>query len=176
MLNSVKLQFLLVAGVSALIGYAASYGRLNPFQKADAGPAEQPKPAASSAPAAPGCCSDGLSKAGMLALADHNEAVRDKAAAEGKKPNIVFIMGDDIGWFNIGAYHRGIMAGRTPNLDKLAAAGHAVHRLLRRGELHGGPGQLHHRRTADPHRPDHRRPGRVADRHAGRRPRPSPRR
>ena len=40
-----------------------------------------------------------------------------------KKPNIVFIMGDDIGWFNIGAYHRGIMAGRTPNLDRLAAQG-----------------------------------------------------
>jgi arylsulfatase len=32
-------------------------------------------------------------------------------------------MGDDIGWFNIGAYHRGIMAGRTPNLDRLAAQG-----------------------------------------------------
>ncbi len=29
-----------------------------------------------------------------------------------KKPNIVFIMGDDIGWFNIGAYHQGIMAGQ----------------------------------------------------------------
>ena len=39
------------------------------------------------------------------------------------KPNIVFIMGDDIGWFNIGAYHQGIMAGRTPNLDRLAAEG-----------------------------------------------------
>jgi arylsulfatase len=37
------------------------------------------------------------------------------------KPNIVVIMGDDIGWFNIGAYHQGMMAGRTPNLDKLAA-------------------------------------------------------
>jgi len=32
-------------------------------------------------------------------------------------------MGDDVGWFNIGAYHRGIMAGRTPNLDRLAAQG-----------------------------------------------------
>lgn len=32
-------------------------------------------------------------------------------------------MGDDIGWFNVGAYHRGIMAGRTPNLDKLASEG-----------------------------------------------------
>ena len=41
----------------------------------------------------------------------------------GKQPNIVFIMGDDIGMWNIGAYHRGLMAGRTPNIDKLAAEG-----------------------------------------------------
>ncbi len=40
-----------------------------------------------------------------------------------KKPNILVIMGDDVGWFNVGAYHRGIMSGKTPNLDKLAAAG-----------------------------------------------------
>ena len=32
-------------------------------------------------------------------------------------------MGDDIGWFNVGAYHRGMMSGKTPNLDKLAAQG-----------------------------------------------------
>ena len=32
-------------------------------------------------------------------------------------------MGDDIGMWNIGAYHRGMMAGPTPNLDKLAAEG-----------------------------------------------------
>src|SRR5215467_13743731 len=40
-----------------------------------------------------------------------------------KPPNILVIMGDDVGWFNIGAYHRGIMSGKTPNLDKLAAEG-----------------------------------------------------
>lgn len=45
------------------------------------------------------------------------------AAASGQPPNIVFIMGDDIGWFNVGAYHRGMMAGRTPNLDRLASQG-----------------------------------------------------
>ena len=44
-------------------------------------------------------------------------------AQDANKPNIVFIMGDDIGWFNIGAYHQGMMAGRTPNLDRLAAEG-----------------------------------------------------
>jgi arylsulfatase A-like enzyme len=40
-----------------------------------------------------------------------------------KQPNIVVIMGDDIGMWNIGAYHRGMMAGRTPNLDKIAKEG-----------------------------------------------------
>ena len=40
-----------------------------------------------------------------------------------KPPNILVIMGDDIGWFNIGAYHQGIMSGKTPNIDKLAQEG-----------------------------------------------------
>jgi arylsulfatase len=44
-------------------------------------------------------------------------------AQQPSRPNIVVIMGDDIGWFNIGAYHQGIMAGRTPNLDRLASEG-----------------------------------------------------
>src|ERR1700747_2082961 len=42
---------------------------------------------------------------------------------DAKKPNILVIMGDDVGWFNVGAYHRGIMTGKTPSLDKLAAEG-----------------------------------------------------
>jgi len=46
-----------------------------------------------------------------------------QALAQEKKPNIIFIMGDDIGWSNIGVYNQGIMAGRTPNLDKLATEG-----------------------------------------------------
>src|SRR5215831_4771201 len=45
------------------------------------------------------------------------------APAADQKPNIVFVMGDDIGIWNIGAYHRGMMAGRTPNLDRLAKEG-----------------------------------------------------
>src|SRR5262249_55501171 len=40
-----------------------------------------------------------------------------------RPPNILVIMGDDVGWFNIGAYHRGIMSGKTPNLDRLASEG-----------------------------------------------------
>jgi arylsulfatase A-like enzyme len=49
--------------------------------------------------------------------------VTSTVQAADKKPNIVVIMGDDIGWFNIGAYHQGMMSGRTPNLDKLAKEG-----------------------------------------------------
>jgi arylsulfatase A-like enzyme len=45
------------------------------------------------------------------------------AAAQDKKPNILVIMGDDIGITNIGAYSLGMMAGKTPNLDKLAKEG-----------------------------------------------------
>ncbi|MDQ0438444.1 arylsulfatase [Kaistia dalseonensis] len=45
------------------------------------------------------------------------------AEAQAKPPNIIFIMGDDIGWSNIGIYNQGIMAGRTPNLDRLANDG-----------------------------------------------------
>jgi hypothetical protein len=44
-----------------------------------------------------------------------------QAAAD--KPNIVVIMADDVGWFNIGAYNQGMMAGRTPNIDSIAAQG-----------------------------------------------------
>src|SRR6201988_4705320 len=40
-----------------------------------------------------------------------------------QKPNIVAILSDDVGIWNIGAYHRGLMAARTPNLDKIASEG-----------------------------------------------------
>ena len=43
--------------------------------------------------------------------------------AQQQRPNIVVIMGDDVGWSNIGAYNQGIMSGRTPSLDRLAAEG-----------------------------------------------------
>ncbi|TFH22014.1 MAG: arylsulfatase [Myxococcales bacterium] len=50
-------------------------------------------------------------------------AAAANAQAADTKPNIVVIMADDIGWFNIGAYNQGMMAGHTPNLDRLAAEG-----------------------------------------------------
>jgi len=45
------------------------------------------------------------------------------AQAEATQPNILFIMGDDIGLMNVGAYHRGLMVGETPNIDRIAKEG-----------------------------------------------------
>lgn len=45
------------------------------------------------------------------------------AASSGRKPNILFIMGDDIGWFNVSAYNMGIMGYRTPNIDRIGREG-----------------------------------------------------
>ena len=59
----------------------------------------------------------------MIGLAVAIFACGSPTQAADTKPNILVIMGDDVGWFNIGAYHRGIMSGKTPNLDKLAAEG-----------------------------------------------------
>src|SRR5436190_10134793 len=45
------------------------------------------------------------------------------AQTEAKKPNIVVIMADDVGIWNISAYHRGMMGGSTPNIDRIAREG-----------------------------------------------------
>ncbi len=44
-------------------------------------------------------------------------------AADNKKPNILFIMGDDIGWMQPSIYHRGLMVGETPNIDRIGQEG-----------------------------------------------------
>ncbi|SDT97225.1 arylsulfatase [Pseudomonas pohangensis] len=50
-------------------------------------------------------------------------AITPVLAATETKPNILFIMGDDIGIMNVGAYHQGLMVGETPNIDRLAKEG-----------------------------------------------------
>ena len=45
------------------------------------------------------------------------------APKDQKKPNILIIWGDDIGWFNVSAYNHGIMGYRTPNIDRIAKEG-----------------------------------------------------
>ena len=46
----------------------------------------------------------------------------ETAMAE-KKPNILVLWGDDIGWYNISHNNRGAMGYRTPNIDRIAREG-----------------------------------------------------
>ena len=61
------------------------------------------------------------------ALAQAQKAATPSAAplggTTGSKPNILFIMGDDIGWYNVSAYNMGIMGYRTPNIDRIGKEG-----------------------------------------------------
>jgi Sulfatase len=64
-------------------------------------------------------------------------------------------MGDDVGWFNIGVYHRGIMSGKTPNLDKLADEGmmftdYYADRAARRGGRISSPASCRSARVSPP--------------------------
>src|SRR5689334_5255972 len=45
------------------------------------------------------------------------------ARPAGRLPNVLAIMADDIGVYNISAYHRGLMGGATPNIDRIAREG-----------------------------------------------------
>jgi arylsulfatase len=49
--------------------------------------------------------------------------LRPADAQQAQKPNILFIMGDDIGWMQPSIYHRGLMVGETPNIDKIGNDG-----------------------------------------------------
>src|SRR5512136_432550 len=45
------------------------------------------------------------------------------ALAQTEKPNILFIMGDDIGFMQPSIYHRGLGVGETPNIDRIGNEG-----------------------------------------------------
>jgi arylsulfatase len=125
MLRNTKVQMLLVLLAGAAIGYAAASGKWPSFRSSAAAPpagASEGKTCQAEEGAA-GCCDGADPRARALADPKVKAAVAEAEKKSGKKPNIVFIMGDDVGWFNIGAYHRGIMSGKTPNLDKLAKQG-----------------------------------------------------
>jgi len=49
--------------------------------------------------------------------------VANAQSAKPQQPNILFIMGDDIGWMQPGIYHRGLMVGETPNIDRIGREG-----------------------------------------------------
>ena len=59
----------------------------------------------------------------ILAVLATLTCVATPSQAQDKKPNIMFIMGDDIGWMQPRCYHRGLMVGETPNIDRIATEG-----------------------------------------------------
>ena len=61
-----------------------------------------------------------LSLAVACAFSAHAQS---PAPSAGKKPNILVIWGDDIGYWNISAYNQGMMGYKTPNIDRLAKEG-----------------------------------------------------
>jgi arylsulfatase len=58
-------------------------------------------------------------------LASLGSVALEPAAAQQRqqKPNIIVIVGDDVGYWNISAYNRGMMGYRTPNIDRIASEG-----------------------------------------------------
>ena len=61
---------------------------------------------------------------GLLAsIAAMTAASQPAAAQQQQKPNIIFIMGDDIGWMQPSIYHQGLMVGETPNIDRIGQEG-----------------------------------------------------
>src|SRR5262245_36521970 len=66
------------------------------------------------------CFALGISPLATPAVA---QAPPPQQASPAQKPNILFIMGDDIGWMQPSIYHRGLMVGETPNIDRIGNEG-----------------------------------------------------
>ena len=64
------------------------------------------------------CIAAAMTVAGSLLASTSMVQAQDQA-----KPNILFIMGDDIGWMQPSIYHQGLMVGETPNIDRIGNEG-----------------------------------------------------
>ena len=100
------------------------------------------------------------SLATLSLIASVPAASAQATSSNAKPPNIIVIMGDDVGWFNVGAYHQGMMSGKTPNLDKLAAEGMRFTGYYAEASCTAGRANFITGEVADPHRIDDCRPGR----------------
>src|SRR5262249_53442824 len=58
-----------------------------------------------------------------FSLASMPACAQQQQSQQQSKPNILFIMGDDIGWMQPSIYHRGLMVGETPNIDRIGNEG-----------------------------------------------------
>ena len=116
---------LLAVALSAVLGYLFASSRMEAplnaavASHARANVARQFQPVALKSAAG----SSGLSQSEEALLISHNQTVASTAARAGKKPNIMIIWGDDVGWNNTSAYNRGMMGYSTPNIDRIAREG-----------------------------------------------------
>jgi arylsulfatase len=121
MIRNARLQLIAMLAIGGIAGWLAGSGRLQPSSQAQA--VSQPSAAATSQPS---CC-DGVDRATLLARVDTPLSGfgggAGQAGGSGKKPNILVIMGDDIGIWNLSCYHRGFLGYNTPNIDRLAREG-----------------------------------------------------
>ena len=101
------------------------------------------------------------------AAARVSEAQAQQSSASGRPPNIFVIMGDDVGWFNIGAYHQGMMSGKTSNLDRLASEGMRFTDYYAEASCTAGRANFITGGASDPHRHDNRWTGGRRRRHSG---------
>src|SRR5689334_12332484 len=111
MFHGTKLQTVLALGIGALLGFAATSGRILPRAQA-VGAAGQAAPVShfeqAALPPTEACCVQAGAAEQLLADVSGEIAQAQPGRSKGgsggaKKPNIIFIMGDDVGWFNIGA-------------------------------------------------------------------------
>jgi arylsulfatase len=98
--------------VGAVGGWGVASGRLDSVLRAEAKRA-----------AAPTATTEPAASPATRPVVAHNERVTAAAQKDGKKPNILIIWGDDIGWFNPSCYHGGVMGYQTPNIDRIAREG-----------------------------------------------------
>ena len=124
-----SIQSVACMGLGALLGFVVATTDMAPASRAN-GVRHPVRPVAAETCVSdpdvsqPSCCSGRPASSVLLAQADaKTTAAQADPTASGKKPNIVVIMADDVGIWNISAYHRGMMGGRTPNIDRIAKEG-----------------------------------------------------
>ncbi len=71
--------------------------------------------------------------------------VAGSAVGADKKPNILIIWGDDIGYWNVSAYNQGMMGYKTPNIDRIAKEGALFTDWYGQQSCTAGRAALHHR-------------------------------
>jgi hypothetical protein len=120
MFSRSRLQTLAVLAVGLTAGYLAASGKFEALLSAEQ---KVTAPASPATPCPDGNCADADRAATLAAISANNEKVAANRQKDGQKPNVLFIMGDDIGWMQPGCYHRGLMVGETPNIDRLAKEG-----------------------------------------------------